>query len=216
MFGLRRPAHQLEVAVPFQHGERRVVDVRGEHPVRTTQRFLVALLVVDVGVYRVDPDDVAFGVAVGREVDRFPALLAVGLRQELLGRDRLAAQHPRKQRLELTPARLADDLADATAGELLAALGEPLLVVAVDEPEAIVPVDVRHARRHVVHDEPELGFARAQRLLGLLQAMDVVHQHERAGDLALCAHVRNDADGHPPPHAIRAGDQAVERRRLAS
>ena len=82
--------------------------------------------------------------------------------------------------------------------------------------EAVVAVDVRHARRHVVHDEPQLRLARAQRFLRLLQPMDVVHQHERAGDLALRAHVRNDADGHPPAHAVGARDEAVERRRFAA
>ena len=33
LLGLRRPAHEAVVAVPLQHGERRVVDVRGQHPV---------------------------------------------------------------------------------------------------------------------------------------------------------------------------------------
>ena len=73
--------------------------MRGEHPVRAAQRFFVALLVVNVGVHRVDADDIAFGVAVGREVDRLPALLAIGLHQELFRGDRLAAQHTREQRL---------------------------------------------------------------------------------------------------------------------
>ena len=73
LLGLRRPAHQPEIAVPLEHRERRVVDVRRQHPVRAAQRVLVALLVVDVGVHRVDADDVAFGVAIRRVVDRLPS-----------------------------------------------------------------------------------------------------------------------------------------------
>ena len=92
MLSLRRPAHQAKIAVPLQHRQRRIVDVRGQHPVGAAQRFLVALLVVDIGVHRVDADDVALGVAVRRVVDRFPALLAIGLQQQLLGRHRLARQ----------------------------------------------------------------------------------------------------------------------------
>jgi hypothetical protein len=46
VLGLRRPAHQLEIAVPLQHRQRGVVDVRREHPVDALQLLLVALLVV--------------------------------------------------------------------------------------------------------------------------------------------------------------------------
>ena len=62
---LRRPAHEPEVAVPLQHRERRVADVATTaSSSRARSVVLVALLVVDVGVHRVDADDVAFGVAV--------------------------------------------------------------------------------------------------------------------------------------------------------
>jgi hypothetical protein len=151
-----------------------------------------------------------------REVDRLPALLAIGLHEQLLGRDCFAAEHTGKQRLQLAAARLAHHLADAPPGQLLAAFRQPFLVVAVEEPEAVLAVDVGDPRRHIIHDQPELGFARAQRLLRLLQAMDVVHQHERAGDLALRAHVGHDADGHPASHAIGARHEPVEGGRFAA
>ena len=85
----------------------------------------------------------------------------------------------------------------------------------VDEAEAEVAVDVGDARRDVVHDEPQLGLGRAQRLLRLLQAVDVVHQHERAVHLARGGGVRHDADRHPAAHAVRARNEPVERGRLA-
>ena len=120
VLGLRRPAHEAEVAVPLEHRERRVVDVRRQHPVRAAQRVLVALLVVDVGVHRVDADDPAFGVAVRRVVDRFPALLADRLREELLDGHRLALQHALEQRPHLREALAADDVGHRAAGELVA------------------------------------------------------------------------------------------------
>ena len=85
----------------------------------------------------------------------------------------------------------------------------------VEETKARIAVDVRHARRHVVHDQPQLGLAGAQRLLRLLEAVDVVHQHERAVHIARRRRVGHDADGHPAPRAARAGDQAIERGRFA-
>ena len=86
--------------------------------------------------------------------------------------------------MQLTRTRVADHFADAPSGHVLAALREPLFVVAVQESEARVAVDVGHACRHVVHDEAQLGFARTQRLLGLLQPVDVVHEHECAAHFA--------------------------------
>ena len=113
---LRRPAHEPEIAVPLEHRERRVADVRRQHPVRAAQRLLVVLLVVDVGVHGVDADDLAFAVAVRRVVDRLPARIARRLHQHLLGRDDLALQHAREQRLQLREALVADDLGDLAAG----------------------------------------------------------------------------------------------------
>ncbi len=85
----------------------------------------------------------------------------------------------------------------------------------VDEAEAEFAVDVGDARRNVVHDEPQLGLRRAQRLLRLLQPMDVVHQHERAVHLARGGSVRHDPYRHPAFHAVRARHKPVERGRLA-
>ena len=215
VLGLRRPPDEPEIAIPLQHRQRRVVDVRGEHPVGAAQRLLVALLLVDVGVHRVDADDVGLGVAVGRVVDLLPAHLAVLLRQQQLGGDGLAGEHPREQRLELREAGLPGQFRDRTPGHLLPVLAHPLLFVAVDEPVAVLAVDVRHARRHVVHDQPQLGLGGAQRFLRLLEPVDVVHQHERAVHLARRPGVRHHADRHPAAHAARARDQPVEGGRFA-
>ena len=55
----------------------------------------------------------------------------------------------------------------------------------------------------------------AQRFLRLLQAVDVVHQHERAVHVAGRRRVGNHADGHPAPRAARARHQPIEGGRLA-
>ena len=215
VLGLRRPAHEAEIAIPLEHRERRVVDVRRQHPVGAAQRVLVALLVVHVGVHGVDADDAAFGVAVRRVVDRFPALLADRLREQLLDGDGLALQHALEQRAHLREPLVADDVGHRAARELVALQPEPFLVVAVQEPVVIVAIDVRDARRHVVHDEPQLRLGRAQRFLRLLQSVDVVHQHERARHVARRRRIGNHADRHPARLAVGAGNEAVEFRRLA-
>jgi hypothetical protein len=120
LLGLRRPAHEPVIAVPLEHRERRVVDVRGQHPVRAAQRVLVLLLVVDVGVHRVDADHAAFGVAVRRVVHGFPPLVADRLRQELLDGHGLALQHALEQRAHLGEALVADDVCHRAAVELVA------------------------------------------------------------------------------------------------
>src|SRR4029079_6963334 len=167
VLGLRRPPHQAEIAVPFEHRQRRVVDVRRQHPVGATQRFLVALLVVNVGVHGVDADDVAFAVAVRRVVNRLPSLLAVRLHQHLLGRYRLAGKHAVHQRLQLPRAGIADDFADLPTGQVLATFRQPFLVVRVEEAETRFPVDVGDAGGNVVHDQPELPLAGAEGFLRL-------------------------------------------------
>ena len=168
-----------------------------------------------VRVHGVDADDPAFRVAVRRVVHRLPALLADRLREQLLDRHRLALQHALEQRAHLREALAADDVGHRAAVELVALQAEPFLVVAVEEPVAVVAVDVGDARRHVVHDEPQLGFGRAQRFLRLLQAVDVVHQHERARHVAGRRRVGHHADRHPPRLAVGARDEAIELGRLA-
>ncbi len=158
---LRRPADQPEIAIPFQHGQRRVADVRREHPVDALQLVLVALLVVDVGVHRIDADHVAVGVAVRRVVDGLPAGRTVRLHQFHFGRYRLAREHAVEQRAQLVRALAAHDVDEAPARDLLAALAQPVLVVAVEEDVAVVAVDVRNARRNVVDDETQLGLGGA-------------------------------------------------------
>ena len=179
------------------------------------QRVLVALLVVHVRVHGVDADDPAFRVAVRRVMDGFPALLADRLREQLLDRDRLALQHALQQRAHLGEALAADDVGHGAAGELVALQAEPFLVVAVEEPIAVLAIDVRDARRHVVHDEAQLRFGRAQRFLRLLQSVDVVHQDERARHVAGRRRIGHDADRHPPRLAVGARDEAIEFGRLA-
>ena len=212
---LRRPADKTKVAVPLQHRQRRVVDVRGKHPVGAVQRFLVALLVVDVGVRRIDADHVAIGIAIRCEVYRFPTLIAVGLNKQLLGGNGFAGKNPRQHRLQLLRPRVAQNLGHRPAGELLAAFGKPFLVVPVQEPVTVFAIDISHPRRHVVHDEPQLDFAGAQRLLRLLQAMDVVHQHECAVHLARRRRVGHHPDGHPALGPARSRNEAIERGRFA-
>ena len=87
--------------------------------------------------------------------------------------------------------------------------------MSIQEPVAILAIDVRDARRHVVHDQAQLGFRRPQRFLRLLQAVDVVHQDERARHLAGRRRIGNDADRHPARNAERPRDQPVEFGRLA-
>ena len=77
---------------------------------------------------------------------------------------------------------LADDFSDTTSGEIAPACAKPFFIVAIEESITIVAIDVRHARWHIVHDEPQLAFGCAQRFLRLLQPVDVVHQHESAND----------------------------------
>ena len=74
VFRLRRPANQPEITVPLEHRQRRVADVRRQHPVDALQFVFVAFLVVDIRVHRVDSDHVPFGVAIRRKVNRFRAL----------------------------------------------------------------------------------------------------------------------------------------------
>ena len=212
---LWRPADEKKVGVPLQHRQRCVVDVRGKHPVGAVQRFLVALLVVNVGMRRIDADDVSLGIAIRRKVYRFPAQLAVGLNKEQLIGNGFAGKNSRQQRLQLPRPRVAQNLGHRSAGELLAAFGKPFLVVPVQEPIAVFAIDVSHARRHVVHDEPQLGLARAQRLLRLLQAMDVVHQHECAVHLARRRRVGHHPNGHPALRASCSRNQTIERGRFA-
>ena len=214
VLGLGRPADKTKVAVPLQHRQRRVVDVGGKHPVGAVQRFLVALLVVDVGVCRIDADDVALDIAVRRKVHRFPALLAIGLNEELLGGNGFAGENSRQERLQLRRPRFAQNLGHRPAGQILAALGEPFLVVPVEEPIAVFAIDISHASRHVVHDQPQFGLAGAQRFLRLLQAMDVVHQHECAVHLARRRRVGDHADGHPSLCSTGPRNETVERRRF--
>ena len=78
----------------------------------------------------------------------------------------------------------------------------------------IVAIDVGDARGHVVHDEPQLRFGRAQGFLSLLQPVNVVHEDERARHLAGRCCVRHDADRHPAGDAVRSGHQPVELGRL--
>ncbi len=163
----------------------------------------------------VDADDVAVVVPVRRVMDRLPLRVADRLRKLELGRHDFAGQHAVEQRLQHLEARVAGDVGNRAPGQVVAAQAQPFLVVSVQKPVAIFAIDVRHARRHVVHDEPQLAFRRAQRFLRLLQAMDVVHQHERAVDFAGRTGIRHDADRHPAARAVRAGHEAVERRRLA-
>ena len=212
---LRRPANEPEVAVPLEHRQRRIADVRRQHPVHALQFVFVAFLVVDIRVHRVDADHVALGIAIRRKVNRFPALLAVRLRELLFGRHRFAGEHAIEQRPQLVRALVADHVGDLPPRELLPALAQPFLVVPIEEAVAIVAVDVRHPRRHVVHDEAQLRLRRAQRLLRLLQAVDVVHQHERAVHFAGGRGIGHHANRHPAPHAVRARHQPVEGRGFA-
>ena len=199
VLGLRRPAHEPEIAVPLEHRQRRVVDVRRQHPVGAAQRVLVALLVVDVGVHGVDADDVAFGVAVRRVVDGLPALARPAAARSSCSTETVSPSSTRS-RQRLASARSAPRRRRRRPGGPVTSLrfeAQPLLVVPVHEPVAVVAVDVGHARRHVVHDEPQLGFRCAQRFLRLLQAVDVVHQDERAVHVARRRRVGDHADRHP-------------------
>ena len=69
-------------------------------------------------------------------------MLAIGLNQELLRRDGLAREYPREQWLQLTRTRVADHFADTPSGHVLAALREPLFVVAIEKAIAVVAIDV--------------------------------------------------------------------------
>ena len=87
--------------------------------------------------------------------------------------------------------------------------------MAVEEPVAIVAINVGNARRHVVHNQPQFDLRRAQCVLRLLESVNIVHQHERAMNFPRCRRVGHDADRHPAPDAIRPRHQPIERRRLA-
>ncbi len=153
----------------------------GEHPVGALQLVLVALLVVDVGVHRVDADHVALGVAVAARSAPTPSAPEPSGCTSCFSVDTVS---PVSTRSSSGPSWFARSLPTTSAKlrpvQLLAALAQPFLVVPIEEAVAIVAVDVRHARRHVVHDEAQRRLGIAQRLLRLLQAVDVVHQHERA------------------------------------
>jgi len=170
---------------------------------------------VHVGVHGVDADHAAFGVAVRRVMHRLPPLVSDGLRQELLDGDRLALQHALEERPHLGEALAADDIGHRAAGELVALQAEPFLVVTVQEAVMKLAIDVRDARRNVVHDEAQLGFRSPQRFLRLLQLADLVEHHVDALDRAVDLVVGHHPAADPARAARRVDQRALEAHGLA-
>ncbi len=129
------------------------------------QRFLVALLIVDVGVHRIDTDDVAFAHRGSAHSGSTPSAARRSAATSSCSVETVSPCRTRvHERLQLARTLSPTTSPSRRPGQLLAAFRQPFLVVPVDEAQATVAVDVGDARRHVVHDEPQLGLARRARL----------------------------------------------------
>jgi hypothetical protein len=143
------------------------------------------------------------------DADRHPAADAVRARHEPVEGRRFALQRAGQHRLRALVDAVADDVAQPHPRHLLARQAEILEERAVDVVAALLLVDVRHRRRHAVHDRAELAFARRERVLHLLQVGDVVGDDVDALDRAVELAVRDDAAAQPPRAVV-----GVDRRPL--
>src|SRR5258706_7898984 len=160
--GLRRPALHVDVGGPFDHGERRVLDVRGELLCGAPQGAVRALQLAHLERAREEPDDGSARVAVRTQVYREPHHAAARRVRVPLVVDFLAGERAPDPRREIRVVLFAVELEERLAVDALRRRVEPRGERIRGEADPLVAVDIRNKSPHVARESGEERIGRIE------------------------------------------------------
>src|SRR6185503_16052292 len=135
-----------ELAIEMEDRQAHAVGDEAQPVLALTRLELEPLQVVDIAVRREEAADVSLLVAVGVEVDAHPDRRTAGRRQLPLVAGAFTAQRCVDVRAIELAVFATEHLDDLAAEHLVGPLAEPVEECLVDEPVALVAIDVRDRR----------------------------------------------------------------------
>jgi predicted homoserine dehydrogenase-like protein len=206
---------EAHVAVDVAHRHADVVDHELQLLPLVDDRLAQAMVLLDVDHDDEDAAHLARGVAVGDEVAADAARLLAGPLRRALVVHRLAGERAVDEIAHGGHHVVGRDLVQRLADHRLGRQARPFTARAVGEADHLGAVEVGDREAHRIHDERDMALALGERVLDILQLLDVHEDHHHAEDAAVLVVQRQVMRAHPLAGIGAVRGAAVEDHRLA-